>query len=284
MARYYAWLLLVPLAIGVAYLAVLFVVQRSLLFPMPMDVPATAPPDAEEIRVRFDGGEGYALFLAPVSPKLGRSDGGPRRQQVGAPLLMFLHGNGELADYWTGEFDQPRAWGMAVLLIEYPGYGRAPGAPSEKSITESVKALYDWAQREPRIDSTRIVPYGRSLGGGAAARLAVDRKSAALILESAFTSVADFAARFLAPSFLIRDRFDNRKTLPSYRGPLLIIHGRQDTIVPIEHSRELSKLVPGARLHELDCGHNDCPRQWRPIQQFLRESGVLPGSLTEDQK
>ena len=134
---------------------------------------------------------------------------------------------------------------------------------------------YDWAQHDPRIDATRIVSYGRSLGGGAAARLAVDRKVAALILESAFTSVADFAARFLAPSFLIRDRFDSRKTLASYRGPLLMIHGRLDTIVPIEHGRELVALVPGARLEELNCGHNDCPRQWDTIEAFLRAAGVL---------
>ena len=273
MARY-AWLLLVPLAIAVAYLALLFVAQRSLLFPMPRAIPATTPPGAEEIRVRFDGGEAYALFL-PDSPTLRRSEGDPRGPQGKAPLLMFMHGNGELADYWTGEFDEPRAWGAAVLLVEYPGYGRAPGAPSEKSITESVRALYDWAQADSRIDPARIVSYGRSLGGGAAARLAVDRKVAAVILESAFTSVADFAAGFLAPSFLIRDRFDNRKTLPSYRGPLLVIHGRQDTIVPIAHGRELSKLVAGARLEELNCGHNDCPRQWDTIEAFLRGAGVF---------
>jgi fermentation-respiration switch protein FrsA (DUF1100 family) len=215
------------------------------------------------VRVTFDGGEAYALFLPP------------RGQQGRAPLLMFMHGNGELADYWAREFDEPRAWGVAVLLVEYPGYGRAPGAPSETSITESVRTLYEWAQNDPRIDSARIVPYGRSLGGGTAARLAVDRKVAALILESAFTSVADFAARFLAPAFLIRDRFDTRTTLASYRGPLLMIHGRLDTIVPIEHGRELSKLVPGAQLEELSCGHNDCPRQWDTIEAFLRQAGVI---------
>ena len=273
MARY-AWLLIVPLAIGLAYLAVLYVAQRSMLFPMPPDIPAAPPAGAEEVRVTYDGGEAYALFLPP----------GPRGQRGNAALLMFMHGNGELADYWTREFDEPRSAGIGVLLVEYPGYGRAPGAPSEKSITESVRALYDWAQHDPRIDSTRIVSYGRSLGGGAAARLAVDRKVAALILESAFTSVADFARRFLAPSFLIRDRFDSRKTLASYRGPLLMIHGRLDTIVPIEHGRELAALVPGAVLEELNCGHNDCPRQWRTIAAFLHGAGVLSRTVTEDHK
>ena len=125
--------------------------------------------------------------------------------------MIFMHGNGELADYWVREFEPPRAWGVGGAVGRIPGYGRAPGSPSEKSITEAARAAVRLGAADPdRSRADRA--YGRSLGGGAAARLAVDRKVAALILESAFTSVADFAARFLAPSFLIRDRFDNRKS------------------------------------------------------------------------
>lgn len=258
-----AWLALASAGVIGAYLAVLFLVQRSLLFPIPAYVPEDPGDRAEIVPIKGFDTEASALFLAP------------RTTVERAPLMIFMHGNGELADDWIESFEVPRAWGMAALLVEYPGYGRAPGSPSEKSITEAVRAAYDWAAADPRIDPDRIVAYGRSLGGGVAARLAVDRKVAALILESAFTSVADFAARFLAPAFLIRDPFDTRKTLASYRGPLLLIHGRLDTIVPIEHGRELAALVPGARFHELDCGHNDCPRQWGTIELFLRGAGVF---------
>ncbi len=267
-----AWLALASTGIVGAYLAVLFLVQRSLLFPIPASVPGDPGARAEIVRIRGLDAEASGLFLAP-RPAAGR-----------APLIIFMHGNGELADDWIPEFESPRTWGVGVLLVEYPGYGRAPGAPSEKSITAAVQAAYDWAAADPRIDPTRIVAYGRSLGGGAAARLAVDRKVAALILESAFTSVADFAAGFLAPSFLIRDPFDNRQALRAYRGPLLVIHGRQDRVVPIAHGRELAAHVPGARLHELDCGHNDCLRQWKTIVPFLRDAGVLARTFTEDQK
>ena len=262
----YAWFLLVPVVIAAAYLALLFVAQRSMLFPMPPQVPPRPPEGAQEVRVKFDGGEAYALYLPP------REASGP------APLLMFMHGNGELADYWTEEFMVPRAWGAGVLLVEYPGYGRAPGSPSEKSITESVLALYDWATHHPHIDEKGIVPYGRSLGGGAAVRLAVNRPVAGLILESTFTSVADFAAGYMAPAFLVRDPFDSRKTLAAYRGPLLVLHGRNDTIVPIAHGRELASLVPGAIFHELNCGHNDCPRDWRTIGAFASSVGILAPS------
>ena len=255
------WLAIVPLVILSAYLVLLFIVQRSMLFPMPPPMPE-APPGAEVVRVKTDGGEAYGLFL-------------PSRAAGPAALMMFTHGNGELADFWVDEFDVAREWGFGILLVEYPGYGGAPGSPSEKSIMDSTRALYDWAAKDPRVDPKRIVAWGRSLGGGAAAQLAVDRPVAAMILESAFTSVADFAARLFAPSFLIRDPFDNRKALASYRGPLLVIHGNQDAVVPFAHGRELASIVPGATFRELPCGHNDCPRDWRTIALFLRDAKIV---------
>jgi fermentation-respiration switch protein FrsA (DUF1100 family) len=245
-----------------AYLTLLYLVQRSMLFPAPPAMPAGLGGRAEVVRVKTDGDDAYGLFLAGAVS-------GP------APLLIFTHGNGELADYWIDEFDEARQSGIGVLLAEYPGYGAAPGSPSEASIVQSTLVLYDWAASDPRIDPKRIVAHGRSLGGGAAARLAVERPVAALILESAFTSVADFAARFFAPPFLVRDPFDNRQALRAYRGPLLVIHGTHDTIVPIAHGRELAALVQGSRFHEVDCGHNDCPREWAAIRAFLIENGVL---------
>jgi fermentation-respiration switch protein FrsA (DUF1100 family) len=266
MARY-AWLIVVPVLLVAAYFALLFIVQRSMLFPMPSEVPSRPPQGAEEVRVKFDGGEAYGLYLPPRQPPPGA-----------APLLMFMHGNGEIVDYWPDEFTAPRAWGSGVLLVEYPGYGRAPGLPSEQSITETMLALYDWAAHRPGIDPKRIVAYGRSLGGGAAVRLAVNRPVAGLILESTFTSVADFAAGYLAPAFLVRDRFDSRTTLAAYRGPLLVIHGVQDALVPVAHGRELATLVPGAKFHELNCGHNDCPRDWKTIGAFLASLGVVKTS------
>jgi fermentation-respiration switch protein FrsA (DUF1100 family) len=256
----WAWFALVPIVIVGSYLALLFIMQRSMLFPMPRDVPPRPPPGAEEVRVPYDGGEAYGLYLAPIGST------GP------APLLMFMHGNGELADYWSGEFDTARRWGVGLLLVEFPGYGRAPGSPSEKSITDSAIALYDWAARDPRIAAKKIVAYGRSLGAGAAVRLAINRPVAGMILESAFTSVADFAAGFGAPGALIRDPFDNRTSLAAYRGPLLVMHGRRDTIGPFAHGKELSTLVPGATFVALECGHNDCPREWDAIKRFLDTS------------
>jgi len=247
-----------------AYLTVLYLAQRSLLFPVPAYSPNPNLGLAEIVRLPVSGGEAQAFFVAPSA-----SFEGP------APLLIFMHGNAELADGWVPIFEEVATWGVGALLLEYPGYGGSAGSPSERSINEAALAAYDWAQSDPRIDGKRIVPYGRSLGGGPAVRLAVDRKAPALILESSFTSVADFAAQFLAPECLVRDRFDSLKTLSSYRGPLLVMHGSRDEVVPIAHGRALAAAVSGARFFELPCAHNDCPRPWNLIKSFLEENNLL---------
>jgi fermentation-respiration switch protein FrsA (DUF1100 family) len=136
-------------------------------------------------------------------------------------------------------------------------------------VSAVARAAHDWAVSTPRIDGTRIVAYGRSLGGAVAARLASDRQLPGLILESAFTSVRPFAAGFFVPSFLVRDPFDTLAAVSGYRGHALVLHGRDDTIVPVAHGRALAAAVPGAAFHELPCGHNDCPRAWPRIEPFL---------------
>ena len=177
--------------------------------------------------------------------------------------MIFAHGNGELADDWVDGFEPMRAWGWAVLLLEYPGYGDAPGTPSEASIREAALAAFDWAAADVRFEPTRVVAYGRSLGGGAAAQLAEARPIAALVLESSFTSTRILMARFLVPGWLVRDPFDTLAALKDYRRPLLVVHGSEDTLVPVGEGRRLAAAVPGAEFHGLPCGHNDVPARGR---------------------
>jgi fermentation-respiration switch protein FrsA (DUF1100 family) len=139
-----------------------------------------------------------------------------------------------------------------------------------------VLAAYDWARLDPRVDAARIVGYGRSLGGGAVAQLAAVRPLSALILESSFTDVRALATRLLAPGFLVRDPFDTVSALSGYRGPLLVLHGERDGVVPFAHGQKLAAAVPGAEFQPLPCGHNDCTNTWPRIEAFLRRSGVAP--------
>lgn len=247
------------------YYAVLFFAQRRILFPSPTPVGITPLLDAQPVQIATSAGPVDALYLPPKPPS-------PR-----APLLIFTHGNAELATGWVGAFDEPRSWGFAVLLVEYPGYGGAAGSPSEKSITAAVLAAYDWAAHDPRFDATRIVALGRSIGTGAAVHLAAARPVAALILQSPFTSVRAFARSVLAPGFLVRDPFDNVANLRRYHGPLLVLHGDQDDVIPTAQGRALAAGVPGSEFVLLNCGHNDCVPPWPRIRDFLTRHGVTLG-------
>ena len=241
--------------------------ERALLFPKPMALDDDAPwrpSGAQRFWVPVSGGQSEVWSLPPLLPSAGP-----------APLLVFAHGNAELIDAWAGAFDEPRRWGLAVLLVEYPGYGRSSGSPSEASITEAMTGAYDLASALPSIDPTRVIAYGRSLGGGAACALASHRRVAALVLESTFTSVGSFLDRYHLPRFLAPDPFDNLSVVRSYSGPLLIVHGTRDTLIPPAHAEELHEAAPRSELVFESCGHNDCPRPWAVLREFLAKAGVL---------
>lgn len=253
-------------ALGVgAWWTLLFLSQRALMYPAP-PVPRFAgrPADVQVMWLPTSAGRVEAWFLPPT-------DAGSRP----APLLLFAHGNGELIDYLPGLFDEPRAWGAAVLLVEYPGYGRSEGRPSQERIAEVMRAAWDWAVQQPAVDPARVVAWGRSVGAGAACTLVGERPIAGLILESAFTSARSFARRYGAPGFLVRDPFDNVARLQSYKGPLLIVHGEQDRVIPIRHGRTLAATAPHAEYHELPCGHNDCPPPLQLVRAFLAKHELI---------
>ena len=193
------------------------------------------------------------------------------REGAPTPLLLYAHGNGELIDYWAGdEFEPLRAAGVSVLLVEYPGYGRSSGSPSQASIAQSMVAAFDWAVAQPGVDRARVVGYGRSLGGGAVCALARERPLAALVLESTFTSVRALAAElFHLPGFLVLDPFDNLAAVSTFEGPILVLHGERDEMIPFEHARRLHAANRRSQLHLLPCGHNDCARPWELIERFL---------------
>ena len=254
--------------LALLYLGCVTALQRRVLFPATkLDGPSPAErlPSVEILHVGKDAGV-EAWYLPPESAD------GP------SPAVVFAHGNAELIDMWLPTFEElPRRWGIGVLLVEYPGYGRSAGQPSEESIAETMAAAFDALALRPEIDRERIVAYGRSLGGGAACALARQRPVAGLILESTFTSVRALARRVGLFGPLVADPFDNLEVVRSYGGPVLVVHGTRDTLIPASHGRALAAGSPRSTLVLVDCGHNDCPRPWRAVEALLAEAKALPG-------
>ena len=262
------------LVIYLGYCLLLFLVQRHMLFPRYMMPPLVVEdrekiPSLETIWIHMPFGKVEALYLAPTKS----SNNQP------APLVIFAHGNAERIDFCTQELLQFTLWGMGVLLVEFPGYGRSEGKPSQASITETFIAAYDLMAGRKDVDASKIVLYGRSIGGGAICSLLKHRRASAVILMSTFTSVRSFASRYLVPVFLVRDPFDNLSALKAFQGPLLILHGKHDEVIPYAHGNALYQASPNARLLSYECGHNDCPpdwsRFWEDVEGFLRSANLL---------
>jgi fermentation-respiration switch protein FrsA (DUF1100 family) len=262
--------LLVALLLYSAWLLLLFIGQRQLIYLS--GGLSTTPgverslPGLRAFRIPFDGGEVDAWFVPPVGPQP-------------APAMIFTHGNAELIDHAAPGMAEFAKRGLGVLLVEYPGYGRSSGRPSFATIEAVMLAAYDWLAEQPEVDRERIVAYGRSLGGGPAAALSLERPLAALVFQSAFTSLRPYAARYLAPGFLVRDRFEVLEAVREFSGPVLLTHGRNDVVVPHWHGEALAGGATDATLDSFDCGHNDCPPEWgahvERVVAFLTEKGVV---------
>jgi fermentation-respiration switch protein FrsA (DUF1100 family) len=263
------WALAIAAGLYVAYALALFFLQRKLMFPGAPPGPTEAPPGADLERLWIDTPEARceAWFLPPSQGK------------APCPAILFAHGNGERIEQWAEPFRSFSAMGFGVLLVEYPGYGRSRGKPSQKVITRVMIRAFDTLADRSDVDAARIVAMGRSIGGAAVCRLLPDRP-AALVLLSAFTSVRDFARSFLLPSFAVLDPMDNIAALRAYSGPVLIQHGLRDATVPVSHARALGRAARSSRVLLEDCGHNDCPPDWprfcEQVVSFLRTNHILP--------
>jgi pimeloyl-ACP methyl ester carboxylesterase len=266
--KFFAWSVFFYLL----YCGLLFLMQRQMMFPRSLiEVPSKGPDISglERIWVQASFGKVETWYLPPAENRVS----GP------APAVMFAHGNGELIDFWPEELGKFNRLGVGILLVEYPGYGRSQGSPSQTSIEEAFVGAYDMLVARKDIDPSRIILFGRSLGGGAVCALAARRPSAALILMSTFTSARSFAAKYLAPGFLMRDPFDNLSIVRGYPGPVLVMHGTFDEVVPYQHGLTLCQAARQGKMITCDSGHNDCPPHWdafwRDIQSFLKETGVI---------
>jgi len=266
-------ILLVLIVLYGLYVGYFYAMQRTILFPrhliaVPTGV-AEQTPGLEKMPLEMAFGTVEAWFLPPM----------PDTAHNPAPAFIVAHGNGELIDFWAEPVAGLRARGFAVLLVEYPGYGRSAGRPSQATITATFTRAYDRLVKRPDVDADRIVFFGRSVGGAAVATLTEDRPSAALILLSTFSSVRTMATSYRLPGWLVRDPFDTLQAVRDYPNPILLLHGEHDAIIPFSHAVTLHEAAPDATLVPLECGHNDCITHWdafwQSLMPFLADAGVV---------
>ena len=194
-----------------------------------------------------------------------------------APTILYFHGNGGNLSHRTGRADVLAKAGYGVLMAGYRGYGGNTGTPSEQGLYADARAYVDWL-RARGVRDDHIILYGESLGTGVATYIAAaympDAK--ALVLEAPYTSLVDLARPrffFVPVDLLMRDRFDSERRISSVHIPILIIHGRKDSVVPFRYGQRLFAAATGDKFfHEFpDAGHNDLYLKgaWPIVRAFI---------------
>ncbi len=253
----------------IIYVLAFYLMQRTILFPL-KQLPAPNAElihsaDGEIVRLAFSQGEFELAYL----PSLKASDSK-------APVIMLAHGNGNIMDSWASSMDIIRNRGYAVVLVEYPGYGRSQGKPSYESIKETMAIAYRWTREHEDLDNQKITLVGRSMGGGAVLSLFDgtinnDSQPYRLVLMSTYSSIADIANKRFLPSFLVRDPFDNVTQLAKYQGKSYLIHGEQDKIVPFDSMGKLLAVAKDPTHRIYSGGHNDIPDDWSEFWQQVAD-------------
>ncbi len=164
--------------------------------------------------------------------------------------ILFLHGNKQNISLDLDALKMFHGLGFNILTVDYRGYGKSEGNPSEEGTYRDAQAAWDWLIGSKQESPDRIVICGRSLGAAVAADLASKNAPKALILEAAFTSLPD-AAQGLYPYFPVKlfskYRYDTLSRLKSIRCPVLIVHSHDDEIIPFRHAQRLYAAVSGKK-------------------------------------
>lgn len=160
----------------------------------------------------------------------------------GAEVVLFFHGNAGNISHRLDSLRIFHELGVAVLIFDYRGYGRSGGRTTEVGTYRDADAAWRYLVEQRGYAAGQIVLFGRSLGAAVASRLATQAQPGGLILESAFVSVPDMAARiypFLPVRWLSRYRYDTAAALQSVTCPVLVIHSPDDDIIPYEQGERL---------------------------------------------
>jgi uncharacterized protein len=193
--------------------------------------------------------------------------------------IVFWHGNGGNLSMWLGAIADFRNRGFSVLAADYRGYGASTGRPSEQGIYRDAEAVTEYFNQRLRKPATPVVFWGRSLGCAVASRAATRFRGDALVLESPFPDVAALFAynpvmRVL--SLFASYRFATSEHLKQYSGPLLVIHGDIDSIIPFTAGKRVFERAPSSKktfvtLPGVD--HNDQHTSnatyWTAIDRFV---------------
>ncbi len=167
------------------------------------------------------------------------------RQPVRGAVLYF-HGNRGNLSRWGGMHRPFTFRGYDVLMLDYRGYGKSTGQPTEQGLYQDAATALRWLRQ--RHELSRILFYGRSLGSGVAAQLAVAHTPRMLLLETPYDAIPSvIRAQVLLPlpDCTFRHQFPTARFLPQVECPVYVFAGTQDRLIPMRIAQRLQPLLNG---------------------------------------
>lgn len=260
-------ILIVMLWLIAGYLAICAAAYLGNRTFMYLPDPVRIPPETaglvgvEEIEFAAANGTELVAWYAPA--------------QNGKQTILYFHGNAANAANRAPKIERMLESGFGVFYLNNRGYGGSAGSPTEADNIADAIAAYDHLVARG-VPGAKIVAYGESLGSGQAVRLAAERPVAGVVLEAALTSTVDVGRPvyfWLPLGLLITDKYNVERHIGAVRAPLLILHGEQDEVIPVEMGRRLYRAANEPKRIELlrDGRHNDLFEHgaWEKMRDFL---------------
>lgn len=276
-------LLRILIGLGITYavlLALAWRFQTRLALPgarMRLISPAQAGiPDGEMVDVTAADGVRLRGWYLPPTPSPG-----PRSP---VPGLLWFYGNLETVTGLAPIVRWLRPPGVALLILDYRGYGESEGSPSERGLYADADAAWTYLAARAEVDASRIAVYGRSIGSVPALHVATTRPVRALVLESPFTTAADMARVHypVLPPFVVRLSMNNLERAARLIAPLLVLHGTEDQIAlprmgravaEAGHARELVMIQGAGHNETYDVGGEEYRNKFHAFLQEYLVSG-----------
>lgn len=219
-------------------------------------------------QVRLNTSDGETLVAWQLEPEQPIAD------------VVYFHGNGGNLSVWLPVLATLHAVRLRVLAVDYRGYGLSTGSPSEVGLYRDASAVALYARRSRSDARSRpLLFWGRSLGGAVAAAATQSVKPDGLILEGSFPNKA--AVVRTNPVLRVMNvfaayRFDTLAMLSGFRSPILVLHGKQDSVIPFALGRELYEKLSAPKQFVAVAGadHNDLIEvaradYWQPVLDFV---------------
>ena len=163
------------------------------------------------------------------------------------PTIVFFHGNaGNISHriYKFLAFTNDSGYGL--LGIDYRGYGKSKGRPTEEGLYNDGRAAIDYLKLQ-NIPENKMIFYGESLGTAVAVKMATEYRPELIVLEAPFTSITNVGSEGLLRIFpiglLLKDKFDSLTAITKVNSPILIVHGKMDTVINVSHSKKLYQTI-----------------------------------------